>query len=405
MAFPAGWTCSGTPAPNTRTRSRSRRSRTTSGPIRSTPTTTTTPPPARGSATSSRRCGWPRRSGPWPPIRRPTTPPSLKPTARCCARRRARWARPAMRPSPASTPSEPTSTAAGSCTSAGARADPDRRRPGASRGSRPTPRSARMPNLDGGHYFFTALLPIDNHGIVEHGPFKSSAVHMVRDALEALPTALQTREAEKIGIQSPFARSLRTHFVRIFVIDAPAYNGRDSLDTLLAAAQGVNPLTAQPVDRLACPYLAFVADFDPALDGAEEPRSWLEELWQVARPELCSVFRYCFQFDADGDGAAFADFVIKGQLETTMPFNDYWTITPPLPNLTGAELFAPLIGAAALALLVSVGSAIDVVAEHGWSAGAAIGLGVVLLVVLGVAFVGAALLYDYNLINRRGAKP
>lgn len=262
-----------------------------------------------------------------------------------------------------------------------------------------------MPNLDGGHYFFTALLPIDNHGIVEHGPFKSSAVHMVRDALEALPTALQTQEAEKIGIQSPFARSLRTHFVRIFVIDAPAYNGRDSADTLLATAQGVNPLTAQPVDRLACPYLAFVADFDPALDGAEEPRSWLEELWQVARPELCSVFQYCFQFNADGDGAAFADFVIKGQLETTMPFNDYWTIAPPLPNLSGAELFTPLIGAAALALVVSVGSAIDVVAGHGWSAGAAIGLGVVLLVVLGVVFVGAALLYDYNLINRRGAKP
>ena len=45
-----------------------------------------------------------------------------------------------------------------------------------------------MPNLDGGHYFFTALLPIDNHGIVEHGAFKSSPVHMVRDALEALPT-------------------------------------------------------------------------------------------------------------------------------------------------------------------------------------------------------------------------
>jgi len=50
-----------------------------------------------------------------------------------------------------------------------------------------------MPNLDGGHYFFTALLPIDNRVIVEHGAMKSSPVHMVRDALEALPTALQTR--------------------------------------------------------------------------------------------------------------------------------------------------------------------------------------------------------------------
>jgi len=262
-----------------------------------------------------------------------------------------------------------------------------------------------MPNLDGGHYFFTALLPIDNHGIIEHGPFKSSAVHMVRDALEALPTALQTPESEKIGIQSPFARSLRTHFVRIFVVDAPTYNGRDSIDTLLATAQGIDPLKAQAVDRLACPYLAFVAEFDPAGDGAEEPRSWLEELWRLAKPELCSVLQYCFQFDGDGDGAAFADFVIKGQIETTMPFNDYWTITPPLPNLAGVELIAPLIGAAALAALVSIASALGVIVHDHWPWPAGLGLGVFLLVVLGVAFIGAALFYDYNLINRRGAKP
>src|ERR1700761_9168868 len=105
-----------------------------------------------------------------------------------------------------------------------------------------------MPDLDGGHYFFTALLPIGNRGIVEHGPFKSSPVHMVRDALEALPTALQTREAEKIGIQSPFARSLRTHFVRIFVIDAPAYNGRDPQDSIVSAIEKTDLLKPQPVD-------------------------------------------------------------------------------------------------------------------------------------------------------------
>jgi hypothetical protein len=260
-----------------------------------------------------------------------------------------------------------------------------------------------MPNLDGGHYFFTALLPIDNHGIVEHGPFKSSAVHMVRDALEALPTALQTRESEKIGIQSPFARSLRTHFVRIFVIDAPAYNGRDSGNTLLSLK--VDPLQAQPVDRLVCPYLAFVAEFDPAADGAEEPRSWLEELWRVAKPELCSVFQYCFQFDGDGDGAAFADFVLKGQIETTMPFNDYWTITPPLPNLAASELVAPLVGAAALAVIVSVGAAIGVAGPSRWPWWGGVELGVLLLLLLGVAFIGVALFYDYNLINQRGAKP
>ncbi|HLY81103.1 MAG TPA: hypothetical protein VKQ70_17115 [Caulobacteraceae bacterium] len=246
-----------------------------------------------------------------------------------------------------------------------------------------------MPDLDGGHYFFTALLPIDNHGIVEHGPFKSSAAHMVRDALEALPTALQTREAEKIGIQSPFARSLRTHFVRIFVIDAPAYNGRDSGDTLISTLKGINPLQAQPVDRLACPYLAFVGDFDPAADGAEEPRSWLEELWRVAKPELCSVFQYCYQFQADADGTAFADFVLKGQVETTMSFNDYWTIPPPIPNLSGAQLaIAPAVG-----LLAALGFA----AMGHWPWWAGLGLS--------LAMAAGGVVFDYFLINYLGGRP
>ncbi|HXQ17586.1 MAG TPA: hypothetical protein VN814_23460 [Caulobacteraceae bacterium] len=262
-----------------------------------------------------------------------------------------------------------------------------------------------MPNLDGGHYFFTALLPIDNSGIVEHGAFKSSPVHMVRDALEALPAALQTAESEKVGIQSPFARSLRTHFVRLFVIDAPAYNGRDNPGTLQSTIEGVDLLQAQPVDRLSCPYIAFVGDFDPAADGASEPRSWLEELWRVAKPELCSVFQYCYQFDADGDAAAFADFVLKAQVETTMSFNDYWAVPPSLPNLGVAELAIAPIGAAALAAVIALGSAFTAVAANRWPWHAAITLGVVLLIVLGVALVGLALLYDYNLINQRGAKP
>jgi hypothetical protein len=262
-----------------------------------------------------------------------------------------------------------------------------------------------MPNLDGGHYFFTALLPVDNSGVVEHGAFKSSPVHMVRDALEAFPTALQTAESEKIGIQSPFARSLRTHFVRIFVIDAPAYNGRDNPGTLRSTIEGVDLLQAQPVDRLPCPYVAFVGEFDPATDGALEPRSWLEELWSVAKAELCSVFQYCYQFAADCDGAAFADFVLKGQVETTMSFNDYWTITPPLPNLSLTELAIAPIGAAALAVVLAAGSAISIHAERQWPWDGAIALGVVLLIVLGAVLVGLALFYDYSLINRRGAKP
>jgi hypothetical protein len=245
-----------------------------------------------------------------------------------------------------------------------------------------------MPSLDGGHYFFTALLPIDNSVIVEveHGRFKSSPVHMVRDALEALPTALQTQASETIGIASPFGRSLRTHFVRIFVIDAPYYNGRDPADSIVSAIEKTDLLSAQPIDKLSCPYLAFVGDFDPVGD---EPRAWLEELWTLARRELCSVFEYCYGFDKDADAPAFASFVLKGELDTTMPFNDYWTIPPPFPNLPLWLLAGPPILGLALGGLAGWMSGMP-----WWGAG-----GLALL----LAAVGVFL--DYQIVMNRGAKP
>ena len=245
-----------------------------------------------------------------------------------------------------------------------------------------------MPDLDGGHYFFTALMPIDNSGIVEHGDFKSSPVHMVRDALEALPTALQTRASEEIGIQSPFARSLRTHFVRIFLIDAAFYNGRDPQDSIVAALKGVDLRAAQTADRLACHFLAFIGDFDPQA-GGDEPRAWLEELWTLAKPELCSVFEYCYGFSAGHDAAAFADFVLKCEVETTLPFNDYWITPPPFQNLSFGQLaIAPLLG-----VLLAVGLA--AVGRLPWWAG----LGLI------VAFAAGGVMADYRLIMSRGAKP
>jgi len=211
---------------------------------------------------------------------------------------------------------------------------------------------------------------------------------MVRDALEALPTALQTPASERSGIPSPFARSLRTHFLRIFVIDAAYYNGRDPADSILSAIEATDLLAAQPSDRLACPYLAFVADFDPK-PGDDEPRSWLEELWTLAKPELCSVFGYCYGFSADHDAAAFADLVLKCQVETTMPFNDYWTTAPPFPSLSTVQLaIAPVLG-----LLAAVGIA----AMGGWPWWSGLTLAL-LLAVAGIAF-------DYWLVMQRGAKP
>jgi hypothetical protein len=246
-----------------------------------------------------------------------------------------------------------------------------------------------MPDLDGGHYFLTAILPIDNRGVFEHAGVISSPVNLVRDALEALPTALQSPASEEIGVQSPFARSLRTHFARLFVLDQPHFNGRDRADSILATIERADLLSPEPVDRLACPYLVFVVDFDPAPAAAHEPRAYLEELWGLACDELSSVFRYCYGFDERGDAAAFASFVMRGQVETTMPFNDYWFTPPPLPSLSLWLLAAPPL----LAVVIGVLSVVP--GGWPWWGGA----------LLGAALVISAIWADYAWLTAAGARP
>jgi hypothetical protein len=229
-----------------------------------------------------------------------------------------------------------------------------------------------MPDFDGGHYFFTALVPVCNKGIVQHeaaksapggeadAPMRSSPIHMVREALETLPTALQSHAAEEIGIQSPFARSPYTHFARFVVLDQPFYNGRDHSDALGnaikgALGQGVDLLDAGPVDTLACPYLLVMIDFDPIdPSGAGEPRGYFEHLWAVMAEELKAVFEYCYGFSKVTDAAGFADFLLPCQIETTMPFNDYWVGAPPLKSMSAVPLLLVLVAALALAIGVTV---------------------------------------------------
>lgn len=245
-----------------------------------------------------------------------------------------------------------------------------------------------MPNLDGGHYFFTAIVPIKNDVIVEHEGLRSSPVHMVREALETLPTALQTPEAVRIGIQSPFARSDRTHFARFVVLDQPFFNGRDHSDAVEDALHGTDLLIPQANDVLACPYLLVMIDFDPQ-QGANEPRRYCEELWTLMPRELEAVFRYCYGFPSVRDAKTFADFLLPCQVETTMPFNDYWVGSPPLPTLSRALLIAPPALGVALPLLMALFHRIH------WPAG------IVLALVLGLA----GLAVDYWIVMRRGEKP
>jgi hypothetical protein len=48
----------------------------------------------------------------------------------------------------------------------------------------------------------------------------------------------------------------------------------------------------------------------------------------------------------------FADFIIGYQVETTMPFNDYWPGLPPLPSLSSMTMLAAGVGAFAVAAAV-----------------------------------------------------
>ena len=186
-----------------------------------------------------------------------------------------------------------------------------------------------MANIDGGHYFLTTLIPVRNGPMQRaDGSFTAPSASL-REALASLPTAQQSPASVAAGFSSPFSRCSRTHFVRAVVIDQPMYNGRDGGNALVQALRRVNLLAQQPVDNLSRPYLMFNADFDARGDEADGGlASWAAGLWDRTEPELRSVFEACVGFDQVNSGAAFASWLKRCQLETTMSFNDYYFPSP-----------------------------------------------------------------------------
>lgn len=222
-----------------------------------------------------------------------------------------------------------------------------------------------MPNFDGGHYFLTALIPIKSAEYVEQDGRKNSPVHMVRNALAVLPKARQSPVTEQTGFNSPFARNTRTHFARLFVIDDVINNGRNPVNALKvaigsrlgqASAVRLNPTTQQPYDQLSQPYLVFVADFDASSCDDGELKSYLCELWQTMREELCSILEYCEGFDCKRASAeTFYEYVESCQVETTMSFNDYeYRLDTPGLRSISIPLLVAWAAAAALAALAGL---------------------------------------------------
>jgi hypothetical protein len=216
-----------------------------------------------------------------------------------------------------------------------------------------------MPNFDCGSYFLTTLIPIRTEAIPDStGKSGISPIHELRSAIAKLPTAMQSPFSNS---QSPFARSKRLHFSRMVVIDDVAYVGRKPINALLTVlselflppAWHINPVVAQPQDHLSNPFLLFSADFDAASADDSERDSFLIDLWEKAHAELSAIFKYCYDFEKQvHDGPSFAKYVARCQIETTMPFHDYFMDGVPLsalPEISNPKLLGTFFGPAFLA--------------------------------------------------------
>ena len=203
-----------------------------------------------------------------------------------------------------------------------------------------------MPNFDTGHYFLTVLAPIKNGTVVAHDGQTISNRENIRSMLALLPTALQSWATEKIKLNSPFSRSLRTHFLRMFVLDNVVYNGRTKTNAVVSRLKGENMLIPQKVDVLSTAYLVMTVDFDAVLtDGDQLPAkltnaeqdqvrdAYCKDLWQKTRIDLIAIFENCVGFEDINTGDQFADYIRQCQVETTMSFNDYWHKKPKLKSL------------------------------------------------------------------------
>jgi len=258
-----------------------------------------------------------------------------------------------------------------------------------------------MPTFDGGRCFLTALLPIKTSEIVDQEGLRNSPVHMVRDALAILPTARQSPVTESLPVTAPFAKCTKTHFARFAIIDDVIFNGRLASNAIIDSLKGLDRTIQGPSDELPGPYLLMAVDFDAPAGSDIELRAYLKDMWTRMGPELAPVFRHCFGYDRIATSAGgFTDFIVGCQLETTMPFNDYWPGFPPLTAMSKPFLIFNFL---VPALVVGGGlywalSAMGLIAHRPWPYCAE---------TLAIALLGIAvgLCVVYRMVMARGLRP
>ncbi len=180
-----------------------------------------------------------------------------------------------------------------------------------------------------------------------------------------MPTGERTAASRGHGRDNPFARGTKTHFARFVVLDDVVFNGRVSGDSLLDLIRGVDPSVAQPIDRLSTPFLIFLADFDAESGGDDQLGAYLTELWATMSSELIQIFQHCVGFASVGTAEDFVGYIKKCQVETTMPFNDYWSVPPALGDFS----LVPYGIGAVLAVALFLGG---LVAGQAWLLGAGV---------------------------------
>jgi hypothetical protein len=182
-----------------------------------------------------------------------------------------------------------------------------------------------MPNLDGGHYFLTVLAPVRVDIMIDPDEIGRSRSHrqMLAQKLALIATGKQTAESPPNARPSPFSLNTLNHLARFVIINGPAFNGRMSGDALVSAVRAVNPLAPQPVDQLGTPFLLFAADIDAQAEG-DALRAYTDALWATMKRDLVIIFGHCVGFDGIDSAEGFYAYIKRCQIETTMPFNDYW---------------------------------------------------------------------------------
>ena len=275
-----------------------------------------------------------------------------------------------------------------------------------------------MPDFDNGHIFLTTLAPI-KPGAPEDNP-QVSHEQCVRTALATMPVARQSPATADAKENSPFARNLRNHLARMFVLNDTIYNGRITQNPLLAILEGLvrrngadNPLIPRKVDRLNASYLVFCADIDaitqdgdplPAHLSAEQQRdvraAYARELWETMGEELTTLYANCYGFEGVDSAEKFAAYLDRCHVETTMPFHDYYFQTP---DLKPARLLIPLAIATVIPLLVGlIGLGFSL---FGVSAMPLLGWSSTLTWIGGFSLTALLGLLTVRYTNARGAKP